>query len=180
MNTASSKMRKTIETIERDLSGVRTGRASPALLEHIRIDYYGVPTPLNQLANVNAPDPRLLVIQPWDRASLATIEKSILKSDLGLNPVNDGNVLRLSIPPLSEERRKDLVKMVRKRIEEGKIAIRNVRRDAVEELKTLEKNKEISEDDQKRALTKLQKITDGFIEEADKLGKNKEKEVLEG
>ena len=176
---AETKMGRAIEALGRDLGAVRTGRASPALLEHVRIDYYGVPTPLNQMATISTPEARLLVVQPWDRAALASIEKGILKSDLGLNPTSDGNVIRLAIPPLSEERRREMVKMVGKRVEGGKIELRNLRRDAMSELKNLEKNKEISQDDQRRASTQLQKITDGFVEQTDKLGKDKEKELME-
>lgn len=179
IKTAKGKMQKTTEVLEHDLGSMRTGRASPALVEHLRIDYYGQPTPLNQLATISAPDPKLVVIQPWDHGVLSAIEKGILKSDLGLNPANDGNVIRLAIPPLSEERRKDMVKILRKRIEEAKVAVRNVRRDAVEEIKEQEKNKEISQDDRQRALAQLQKVTDTFVERADELGNKKEKELLE-
>jgi ribosome recycling factor len=174
-----TRMEKANEALQKDLNGLRTGRASPALVEHVRVDYYGVPTPIEQLATVSAPEARLLVVQPWDKTALAAVEKGILRSDLGLNPVNDGNVIRLSIPPLSEERRKEMVKLVRKRVEEGKVELRNHRRDAMEELKGLEKNKDISQDDQKRASTQLQKLTDESVAEADKIGKNKETELLE-
>lgn len=179
LTAAKTKMGRAVEALQRDLGAVRTGRASPALVDHVRIDYYGVPTPLNQMATISAPEARLLVVQPWDRGALASIEKGILKSDLGLNPTNDGNVIRLAIPPLSEERRKDLVKMVGKRVEDGKVELRNLRRDAMSELKELEKNKEVSQDDQRRASAQLQKITDDFVDEADKLGKDKENELME-
>ena len=179
LTVAKTKMGRAVEALQRDLGAVRTGRASPALVDHVRIDYYGVLTPLNQMATISAPEARLLVVQPWDRGALASIEKGILKSDLGLNPTNDGNVIRLAIPPLSEERRKDLVKMVGKRVEDGKVELRNLRRDAMSELKELEKNKEISQDDQRRASTQLQKITDDFVDEAEKLGKDKENELME-
>lgn len=176
---AETKMRKTVEVLSKELAAVRTGRASPALVEHIRVDYFGVPTPVQQVAGVSVPDPKMILIQPWDRGILGAIEKAILKSDLGLNPVNDGNVIRLPIPPLTEERRKDLVKMVRKRVEEGRIALRNVRRDAMEEFRKLEKDKEISADDSKRAQDQLQKLTNAFTAEIDKVGQSKEAELLE-
>jgi len=179
LKEAESKMRKTVSVLEHDLSGIRTGRASPALLENIRIDYYGTPTPLNQVAGVSAPEARLLVIQPWDRTTLPVIEKAILKSELGLTPSNDGNVIRLVVPILSEERRRDLVKVVRKRVEAGKVAIRNVRRDIIDQLKGLEKDKKISADIHQQAQERLQKLTDAFIAEVGKVGQAKEDELLE-
>ena len=172
-------MGKTVDVLQRELAIIRTGRASPALVEQIRVDYYGVPTPLGQMATILAPEARLLVIQPWDKGSLTSIEKAILKSSLGLNPTNDGDVIRLSIPQLTEERRKELVRVVRKRVEEGRVAIRNLRREAMEQLRDLARNKEISEDEQKRGLELLQKLTDRFIEESDSIGRDKEAEVLE-
>ncbi|MCL0057147.1 ribosome recycling factor, partial [Dehalococcoidia bacterium] len=156
-----------------------TGRASPSLLEHIRVDYYGTPTPLNQLAGISAPEARMLIIQPWDRAIVPAIEKAIIKSDLGLNPSSDGNAIRLVIPQLSEERRKELVRVVRKKVEERRIAVRNVRREALEKLRAMEREKEISQDEEKRALNQLQALTDRFIEKVDRIGKDKETEVLE-
>lgn len=179
LSDASSRMGKTIEALRRDLLSVRTGRASPALVESIRVDYYGTPTPLKQIATISAPEARLLVIQPWDATSIGEIKKAIQKSDLGLNPSSDGNLIRLSIPPLSEERRKDLVKAVHKKTEDGRVALRNVRRDAMEMLRDLEKEKEISQDEEKRALDRLQEITDSFIEEANVLLKEKEEELLQ-
>ncbi len=179
LSTADDKMNKTLDVLQRELATIRTGRASPALVENIRVDYYGVPTPIDQLATISVPEARLIVIHPWDKQSLSSIEKAILKSDLGLNPTNDGNVIRLSIPQLTEEGRKRLVRVVRKKIEDGRIAIRNIRREAVEELRGLERNKEISEDEQKRALEQLQRHTDSFIEQSDSIGKSKEAEVLE-
>jgi ribosome recycling factor len=179
LSNAEVKMGKTVEVLQRELATIRTGRASPALVEQLRVDYYGVPTPLGQMATILAPEARLLVIQPWDKGSLTSIEKAILKSGLGLNPTNDGDVIRLSIPQLTEERRKELVRVVRKRVEEGRVAIRNLRREAMEQLRDLARNKEISEDEQKRGLELLQKLTDRFIEESDSIGSEKEAEVLE-
>lgn len=179
LSNADVKMGKTVEVLQRELATIRTGRASPALVEQIRVDYYGVPTPLGQMATISVPEARLLVIQPWDKGSLSSIEKAILKSALGLNPANDGDVIRLSIPQLTEERRKELVRVVRKRVEEGRVAIRNVRRETMEQLRDLARNKEISEDEQKRALELLQRLTDRFIEESDTIARDKEAEVLE-
>ena len=176
---SESKMKKAIEVLRKDLAGIRTGRASPALVERLSVEYYGVPTPLNQLANVSAPEAQLLVIQPWDKSMISPIEKAILKSDLGLTPTNDGRVVRLAIPRLSEERRKELTKVVHRRAEEAKVAIRNCRRDAVEEFKKLEKDKLVSEDDVKRGQERLQKVTDAEIAEVDRVAADKEKEILE-
>lgn len=162
-----------------ELASIRTGHATPALIEHIKVDYAGVPTPLNQIAGISAPGARLLVIQPWDRSTIPNIEKAILKSELGLNPASDGNLIRLNLPPLSEERRQELIKIVRKRVEERKIAIRNQRRDAMSELKGLEKSKEMSQDEHKRAQDQLQKITDGFIADIDQIARDKEAELME-
>ncbi len=173
------KMEKSIELLKQELATIRTGRATPDLIEHLRVEYAGVPTPLNQLAGISAPGARLLVIQPWDRGSVHSIEKAILKSDLGLTPINDGSVIRLNIPPLNEERRQELGKAVRRRVEEKKIAIRNLRREAMDALKGLEKNKDISQDEHKRALTQLQKLTDSFIADAEQIGRDKEAELME-
>ncbi len=173
------KMQKSIELLKRELATIRTGRAAPALIEHLKVEYAGVPTPLNQLAGISAPGARLLIIQPWDRGSIHSIEKAILKSDLGLTPVNDGNVIRLNIPPLTEERRQELVKVVRRMVEERKIAIRNLRREALDELKGLEKNKDISQDEHKRALTQLQRLTDSFIANTEQIGRDKEIDLME-
>ena len=176
---AEAKMSKAAEVLERELLGLRTGRASPALVENIRADYYGLPTPIKELASIAVPEAHLLLIQPWDRNALSAIEKAILKSELGITPSNDGNVIRLVVPQLTEERRRDLVKLVRKRVEEGKVAIRNVRREALEKIRLAEKEKEISEDEARRFQDKLQKLTDGFIEDVDRLGRNKEAEIME-
>ncbi|CAA9558712.1 MAG: Ribosome recycling factor [uncultured Thermomicrobiales bacterium] len=176
---AESRMRKAIDALHRDLEGVRTGRASPALVDRITVDYYGASTPLNQLAGVSVPEPRLLVIQPWDKGTMGLIEKAIQKSDLGLNPNNDGQVIRISIPPLTADRRKQLVKVVHGNVEDAKVAIRNVRRDAMNQLKALLQDKEISENDERRASHQLDELTKRFTDETDKVGKAKETEVLE-
>jgi len=157
------KMQKSVEALRNELTTIRTGHATPALIEHIKVEYAGVPTPLNQMAGISAPEARLLVIQPWDPGSIHSIEKAILKSDLGLNPVSDSNVIRLNIPPLSEERRQELIKIVRRKIEERRIVIRNLRREAMDELKELEKNKDISQDEHKRTLSQLQRLTHSFM-----------------
>ena len=176
---ADDRMGKAVEALRQGLSSIRTGRASPALVEYIRVDYHGIPTPVNQLATISVPEARLIIIQPWDRGVLPAIERAILKSDLGLNPSNDGNVVRLFIPLLTEERRGELVRMVRKRTEEGRVAVRNIRREAVEELRRLLRNKEISQDEQWRAQEQLQRLTDSFIERVNDVGRDKEDEVLE-
>lgn len=175
---AKDRMSKAVEALRKELATVRTGRAHPGLIEHLRVDYYGAPTPLNQLATINVPEPRLLTIQPWDHRSLGAIEKAILKSDLGLNPNNDGNIIRLVIPQLTEERRKELAKVVRKKVEEGRVAIRNVRRDRHDELRRLQKEEHISEDAQYLAQEELQKLTDDFIKEIERVGEEKEAELL--
>lgn len=179
LTSIEERMQKTVEGLKTELSAIRTGRATPSLIEHIKIDYAGVPTALNQVAGISIPDAKLLVIQPWDRSSIQNIEKAIRTSDLGLNPVNDGNVIRINIPPLSEERRQELVKVVHKRVEERKIAIRNLRREAMDELKELEKKKDISQDELKRTSNQLQKITDSFINDVDQIGHDKEGELRE-
>lgn len=179
LTSAETKMEKAIEALRRDLATIRTGRAQPGLVEHLKLDYYGVPTPLNQVATVTVPEARLLVIQPYDRNAISTIEKAILKSDLGLTPSSDGRVIRLPIPQLTEERRKDLIKMVHKKVEEGRVSLRNLRREASEELRDMEKKKEISEDDLKRAQEQLQKLTDGHMAEVDKVGQQKEADLRE-
>ncbi len=176
---AEEKMKKAVSAFQRELSTLRAGRASPALVDKIEVDYYGIPTPLNQIASISAPESRLLVIQPWDKNVISNIEKAILKSDLGLNPNNDGNVIRLSFPQLTEERRKELVKFVRKKAEEGKVAVRNIRREANDSLKSMEKKGDISEDDSRRFQDEIQKLTDKYIEEVDEVLQNKEKEILE-
>ena len=174
-----TNMRKSIEALRRELMVMRTGHATPALLDSLRVDYYGVSTPLNQIATISAPEARLLVIQPWDRNTLSSIEKAIIKSDLGLNPTNDGRIVRLVIPQLTEERRKALLRVVRKCVEDGKITLRNLRREAVEDLRRLEQEKKISQDERQRAADKVQKIIDSFVREADQIGQNKEAEIME-
>lgn len=176
---AEQRMKLSIEALHRDLSSLRTGRASPALVERISVDYYGTQTPLNQIAGVSVPEARLLVIQPWDKGALPAIERAIQMSELGLNPNNDGQVIRLSIPQLTEERRKDLVKVLRSKVEDGKVSVRNVRRDAMDSIKDLLKEKEIGEDDERRAESEIQDLTNRFIEEADLLAQAKEEEILE-
>jgi ribosome recycling factor len=179
LRNIEEKMRASAQGFKLELAIIRTGHASPALIEHIKVEYHGVLTPLNQIAAISAPEPSLLIIQPWDKGSITSIEKAILKSDLGLNPASDGNVIRLNLPPLSEERRQELTKVVRKRAEERKIAIRNLRRDAMDELKRLEKNKDISQDEYKRALEQLQKLTDRFITDVEQIAQDKEAELME-
>lgn len=176
---SESKMEKTISVYKEELHAIRAGRANPALLDRIHVDYYGQVTPLKQVGSVSAPEPRMLLIQPWDTKLIPAIEKEILKSDLGLNPSNDGKVIRLLIPQLTEERRKDLAKVVKKNSENAKVAIRNTRRDAIEKIKKMEKNKEITEDDRKLAEEEMQKITDKFIAEIDEITKKKEEELME-
>ncbi len=176
---AEDKMHKSVDGLKKELAAIRTGRASPAIIEHIKVDYAGVPTPLNQIGGISTPEARLLVIQPWDKSIIRNIEKAILASDLGLTPISDGNIIRINIPPLSEERRQELIKVVHKRVEERKVAIRNIRRDALEELKQLEKAKEISQDEAKRDTGQLQKVTDSFIVSAEQVGKDKEAELME-
>ncbi len=173
------EMEKTVVAFRKDLARLRTGRASTALLEGVMVDYYGTPTPLNQLANLSAPEPRLLVIQPYDRGAIGNIEKAILKGDLGLTPANDGKLIRIPIPELTGERRKELVKHVRKEAEEFRVSVRNHRRLAVERLKEIEKKKEITEDDLKHSQDRVQKITDDFIGRVDKVLKTKENEIME-
>src|SRR5512147_1120458 len=172
-------MRGAIQVLHDDLAAIRTGRASPALVEKLPIEYYGSPTPLLQLASIGVPEPRTLTIKPFDATTLKAIEKAIQSSDLGLNPNNDGKVIHLNLPPLTEERRRDLVKHVHHRLEESRIAIRNIRRDSHNDLRDFEKEKLISEDDLERGEAELQKLTDKFIEEIAQLGKNKEAEIME-
>jgi ribosome recycling factor len=175
---AKTRMHKAVETLRQELGTIRTGRASTGLVEHLRVDYYGTPTPLNQLATISTPDARLIVIQPYDRGSMGAIEKSIMRSDLGLAPTNDGAVIRLSIPPLTEDRRKELAKHVRKRVEEARVAVRNVRRDCHDHIRKLEHDHTISQDDLHRSETELQKVTDEQIKEIDKVGEAKEQDLL--
>ncbi len=173
------RMRGAIQSLEEDLAGIRTGRAHPALVEKLPVEYYGVPTPLVQLASISVPEPRSLLIRPFDAATLKTIERSIMASELGLTPNNDGKQIRLNLPPLTEERRRDLVKLVHSRVEESRVAVRNVRRDMIKDLREFEQEKMISEDDLKKGEEELQKITDRFIVEINAVGERKEREIME-
>jgi ribosome recycling factor len=176
--TTEEKMKATVAGMKKELATLRTGRASPALVDHIKVDYAGVPTPLNQLASISVPEARLLVIHPWDKSSVNEIQKAIQKSELGLTPTSDGTVIRIAIPPLSEERRQELTKVVHKRAEERKIIVRNLRHEALNRFKDMEKNKEISQDDEKRAQTQLQKLTDSYISAIEVVVKDKEAELM--
>lgn len=179
LTDAEGRMVKAVEALQRDLATVRTGRATPTLLDRVVVDYYGAPTPINQMANISVPEPRLLVIQPWDKGTIGSIEKAIQKSDIGLTPTSDGIVVRIAIPALTEERRKQMVKQVHGFVEEAKIALRNVRRDSMGQVKEMVGEKMISEDDQRRADQRIDDLTKKFVEELEKVGKAKEHEVLE-
>lgn len=176
---AEERMTKSVKALENEFNGLRTGRATPAVLDNVRIDYYGTPTPLNQTANISVPEARLLVVQPWDASTLGMIEKAILAADLGFNPSNDGKVIRINIPPLTEERRKELVKGAKNSAEQNRVSVRNIRRDANEELKKAQKASDITEDDLKRGETEIQKVTDNYIAQIDELLKAKESEIME-
>lgn len=179
LTDAQDRMGKAMGALRRELDTIRTGRASPTLVDRLTVEYYGTPTPLNQLAGVSVPEPRLLVIQPWDRGTIPAIEKAIQKSELGLNPTNDGQLIRIGIPPLTEERRKQLVRLVHNHVEEGKIAVRNIRRDAIGNVRELLDEREISEDDERRGHQQIEDLAKRFVDEADKIGKAKEQDVLE-
>lgn len=179
LTDAEARMKGAVRSLEEDLGGIRTGRASPALVERLQVEYYGSPTPLMQLATISAPEPRLLTIRPFDQGSIRDIERAIQASDLGLTPSNDGKLIRLSIPPLTEERRHDLVKIVRGRTEEARVAVRNVRRDIHNDLREFEREKLISEDELGRAETELQRLTDEYVEQVNQAAEKKENEVLE-
>lgn len=179
IKNAEERMTKAIATLKKELASLRAGRANPSLLDKVTVDYYGTPTPVTQMANVSVPEARMITIQPWDKTQLGPIEKAILKSELGLTPTNDGSVIRLVIPPLTEERRQELVKIVKKEGEEAKVAIRNVRRDANDSFKKLQKDGEISEDEMKRYQDQVQKTTDNYIAQVDKIVQEKEKEIME-
>jgi ribosome recycling factor len=176
---AEERMSKALDALRRELATIRTGRASPTLVERVEVEYYGTMTPLNQLAGVSAPEPRLLVIQPWDKGSIASIERAIRTADLGVNPNNDGDVIRIAIPPLTEERRHELVKVVRSKVEDSRVAIRNIRRDAISQVKELMQEKMISEDEERRGEQEVQELTDKYIGQAESIGKEKEEDVLE-
>jgi len=173
------RMSNTIEVLKQEMASLRAGRANPALLDNVHVEYYGVPTPLNQVANISAPEPRMLRVQPWDKGIIGDVERAILKSDLGLNPNNDGNIIRISIPQLTQERRQDLVKVVKKNGEETKVSIRNVRRDANETLKKAEKNGDISEDDLRRYQDEVQEVTNKYTQQVDDVVNRKEAEIME-
>ena len=172
------RMSKTLAVLRSDLATIRTGVASPSLLDKVTVDYYGAPTPINQMANISVPEPRMLVIQPWDKSAMPQIEKAILKSDIGITPTSDGTVIRLVMPQLTQDNRKDLVKRIKKKGEDAKVSVRNIRRDGNDDLKALEKSKDITEDDSKGAQDDIQKLTDKFIAEIDKVIDNKEKEIM--
>jgi ribosome recycling factor len=179
ITSADHKMARAVEVMDRDLQAIRTGRASTGLVERIPIDYYGTQTPLNQLAGISIPEPHQIVIQPWDRSALGAIERAIIKSEIGLTPNVDGNVVRLNIPTLTEERRHDLVRVVHKRMEEARVEIRNLRRDAADQLKKLQREGEVGADEEHKLLESLQKTTDRYVAEVDRVGAAKEQEVLE-
>ena len=178
-SSAEHRMKRAVEFLQKDFAATRAGRASPGLLDKVQVDYYGTPTPISSLAGISTPEPRLLVVQPWDRTTISAIERAIQKSDLGLNPSSDGTVIRLVIPQLTEERRRDLVKQVHRRAEESRVTIRNIRREGHDEIRKAEKDKQISEDELKRATERLQKLTDGYIGQVDEMARRKEHEVLE-
>ncbi len=179
LKNTEERMEKSIEALEREYKAVRAGRANVSVLDRVMVDYYGVPTPVQQMAAVSVPEPRTLLIQPWDATTLKSIEKAILTSEIGINPQNDGKVIRLNFPPLTEERRKEIVKDVRKKAEESKVALRNQRRDALDKLKALKKDNKITEDDESNGEKKIQNLTDKFCKEADELSSLKEKEIME-
>ena len=178
IDVAKEKMQKTIAVVKKDLATMRAGRANPQILDRILVDYYGTPTPINQMGNISSPEPRMLVISLWESKMIPNVEKAIQKSDIGINPTNDGKVIRLVVPELTEERRKDLVKQVKKQIEEGKVALRAIRRDALDAIRKMEKKSEITEDDLKDAENELQKLTDQQVKDLDAIGAEKEKEIM--
>ena len=175
----ASRMAKAVEILTRDLSSLRTGRATPVLVESIMVEYYGTPTPLNQLATIIAPEARLIVVQPWDRQMVQSIEKGLLKSDLGFNPSNDGTVIRIQVPPLTQERRSEIVRMLKRKVEDSKIAVRNVRRDTLERLRAMERSKTVSQDENRRAQERLQKATDSHVSQLDQVCSAKEAEIMQ-
>lgn len=179
LDDAEARMRRAVEVTRDDLATYRTGRANPGLIEKVEVEYYGSKMPLIQLATVSAPEPRLLVVAPWDKSSLGAIERAIRKADLGLNPASDGNVLRIPIPPLTEETRRNLIRAVHRRVEEGKVAVRNVRRDVIEQLRALKRDGEIGEDEEKRTEAEVQKLTDRYVQELDQICRAKERDLME-
>ena len=173
------KMDNTVVALKRELGNIRTGRATPALIENVSVDYYGVATPLNQIASISAPDARVIMVQPWDKQALREIEKSLMKSEMGFNPSNDGNTITVPIPPLTQERRQELVRLLKRKLEDGKVSIRNVRRDGVETLRRLERDKAISQDENHRSQDQLQKATDAHVKTVDEVGSSKETEIMQ-
>ena len=173
------KMDRAIEALRRDLNSLRTGRATPSLIENVSVDYYGVPTPLKQIASITVPDARAIMVQPWDKQSLREIEKSLMKSEMGFNPSNDGNMITVPIPPLNQERRQDMVRLLKRKLEDGKVSVRNVRREGLENLRKLERDKVVSQDENRRAQDQLQKMTDGHTKAIDQVGAAKETEILQ-
>ena len=179
ISETDARMKRSLEALQRELNSVRTGRATPALVENLTIEYYGVPTPLNQIAGITVPEARLLMIQPWDKQSLKDVEKGILRSDLGLVPNNDGTVIRINIPTLTEERRRELVRLVGRKLEDGHVSVRNIRRDSLEQLRSMERDKELSQDENRRAQDQLQRVTDSYIGQMDEIREAKNVEVME-
>lgn len=179
LEDAGERMEKSVGALERELGSIRTGRASPRLVENLLVDYYGVPTPMNQMASISTPEARLLMIQPWDRSALKEVEKTIMRSDLGLMPNSDGAVIRISIPTLTEERRRELARLVGRKVEDGRVAVRNIRRSGVDSFRTMERNKEISEDESRRAQGEVQELTNLYIGQMDEMEKAKSAEVME-
>lgn len=173
------KMNRAMEALDRELATLRTGRATPSLIENVNVDYYGTPTPLKQIASISAPDARAIMVQPWDKQALRDIERSLMKSELGFNPSNDGNIITVPIPPLNQERRQELVRLLKRRIEDGKVSVRNVRRDGLESLRKMERDKVISQDQNRRSQDQLQKTTDNFIKNIDQVSTAKEAEIMQ-
>ena len=179
LSDVERRMNRAVEALDRELATLRTGRATPSLIENVSVDYYGTPTPLKQIASISAPDARAIMVQPWDRQSLRDIERSLMKSELGFNPSNDGNVITVPIPPLNQERRQELVRLLKRKIEDGKVSVRNVRRDGLESLRKLERDKAISQDQNRRSQDQLQKTTDSFIKNIDQVSTAKEAEIMQ-
>lgn len=179
LSEVERKMARSIEALQRDLTSLRTGRATPSLIENVTVDYYGSPTPLKQLASISAPDARAIMVQPWDKQALREIERSLMRSELGFNPSNDGNIITVPIPPLNQERRQELVRLLKRKIEEGKVSVRNVRRDGLETLRKMERDKTISQDQNRRSQEQLQKTTDAHIKDIDQVSTAKEAEIMQ-
>lgn len=179
LSSSEQRMKKSIQNLEEEFNGLRAGRANASLLDRIRVDYYGTPTPINQIANISVPEARLIVIQPWDRGTINEIERAIQKSELSLNPSNDGKVIRINIPPLTEERRKELVKLAKNTAEQSRVSVRNIRRDGNDDLKRMTKDGDMSEDEEKKGIEEIQKLTDNYIQTINSLLEKKEKEIME-